>query len=78
MTVVVIKDCTGSYFRYNDKDYQICNSEIVTDFPNGAAVKASFMKVLSCPDHENRPVCKMYHLNEGWIYVTSITTIPEI
>ena len=46
--MTVIKDCTGSYLRFNEKDYHICNADIVLDIENGTEVKASFEKIKSC------------------------------
>lgn len=68
--MTVVKDCTGAYLRFNDKDYQICNIEIVEDFENGVKVEASFEKIDDC---ENIwAACFMMHENEGWINVTKI------
>jgi len=68
--VTVIKDCTGSYLRFNDDDYQICNIEIVENYDNGSKVVASFKKIDNCEyDHA---VCLMIHKSEGWISVTEI------
>ena len=68
--MTVIKDCTGSYLRFNGKDYQICNIEIVEDFENGVEVEASFERIDDCEN--NWIVCYMLHENEGWINVTKI------
>jgi hypothetical protein len=69
--MTVIKDCTGSYLRFNDKDYHICNIETVEYYEDGAEVKASFKKVDDCPDNDEVN-CEMLHNNEGWIEVTKI------
>ena len=68
--MTVIKDCTGSYLRFNGKDYQICNIEIVEGFENGVEVEASFEKIDDCEN--NWAVCYMLHENEGWVNVTKI------
>ncbi len=70
--MIVIKDCTGSYLRFNDKDYRICNFEIVDDFEDGTEVKASFTEIESCSAYDNVNICDMLHINEGWITVTKI------
>ena len=70
--MIVKKDCTGSYLRFNDKDYHICNFEIVDDFEDGTEVKASFTEIGSCSAYDNMFVCDMLHLNEGWIKITKI------
>ncbi len=69
--MTVIKDCTGSYLRLNEKDYHICNIDIVEDINDGSVVKASFIKIDDCHDSEEI-VCEMYHANEGWIEVSDI------
>lgn len=68
--MTVIKDCTGSYLRFNGKDYQICNIEIVEGFESGVEVEASFERIEDCKN--NWVVCFMLHENEGWINVTEI------
>jgi hypothetical protein len=69
--MTVIKDCTGSYLRFNGNDYHICNEAIVENYGNGTEVKASFKKIDDCPDSDEI-VCRMLHNNEGWINVTKI------
>jgi SH3-like domain-containing protein len=68
--MTVIKDCTGSYLRFNGNDYHICNIEIVENFDSGTEVEASFKKIDECDN--NWAVCQMIHDNEGWINVTKI------
>lgn len=43
-TMTVVKDCTGEYFRFYNKDYRVCNLDKVSSFPDGAKVKATFKK----------------------------------
>ncbi|HNX21099.1 MAG TPA: hypothetical protein PKG88_01945 [Bacteroidales bacterium] len=69
--MTVVKDCTGNYLRYHDKDYLICNDEVVEPFENGTEVKASFEKIESCPDCDFI-ACQMLHTHEGWITVKEI------
>jgi len=69
--MVVVKDCTGSYLRFNEKDYHICNIKLVDSYENGAEVKASFEKIDNCPEGDG-VVCMMLHENEGWINITKI------
>lgn len=68
--MTVIKDCTGSYLRYLDRDYHICNIELVEGFENGDAVEASFTKIEKC--ETDQIVCYMLHENEGLIWVSKI------
>ncbi len=72
-SVTVIKDCTGTYLRDNNKDYQVCNISSVASFNDGDVVSASYYQTSSCSDTSQYViVCMMYHENEGYIYVTSI------
>ena len=71
--VRVVRDCTGTYLRFNEKDYQVCNLEKVASYSNGANVTATFKKIEECNGSANDViVCAMYHPNEGWIEVESI------
>ena len=58
-TMTVIKDCTGSYLRFNNKDYPICNEDKLDAFADGATVKASFVKDDKCVS--DRAHCAMVH-----------------
>ena len=69
--MMVVKDCTGSYLRLNEKDYHICNIDIVDDIEDGSVVRASFIKIDNCSESDE-VICMMYHANEGWIEVTNI------
>ena len=62
--MIVVKDCTGSYLRFNGKDYHICNIETVENYDNGTEVKASFKIIDNCID-SNEVVCEILHKNEG-------------
>lgn len=67
----VIKDCTGSYIRQNDKDYFICNEEVTSTFETGTKVYVEYNKVNKC-DQLNDAICLMLHLSEGTIEITKI------
>jgi hypothetical protein len=71
--VTVVKDCTGVYLRFNNKDYLVCNLDKVSSFPDGATVTATFKKIKQCNDAgQSVFVCTMVHDNEGWIEVEKI------
>ena len=72
-SVKLVRDCTGTYLRFNEKDYKVCNLNKVSDYSDGQMVTASFRKSDQCTD-KSQPdmVCMMYHENEGWIQVTDI------
>lgn len=72
-TVTVIRDCTGTYLRFDGKDYQVCNLETVASFTDGATAKVAFKRIGECNGSaKNLIVCHMLHPNEGWIEVRSI------
>jgi hypothetical protein len=69
----VLKDCTGTYLRVDDKDYHVCNIEKTSAFTNGASVSVSFKKIEECNGSAAQQiVCEMLRLNDGWIEIKSI------
>jgi hypothetical protein len=72
-TVTVEHDCTGTYLRFDGKDYHVCNLEKVASFSDGATARAKFKKIRECNGSaRDAIVCAMLHPNEGWIEVRSI------
>lgn len=71
--VLVIRDCSGTYLRFEGKDYQVCNTEKTDKFAGGTAVTATFKRTDKCnnPDFE-AAICFLLHVNEGFIEVTKI------
>lgn len=69
--MIVIKDCTGSYLRFEGNDYHICNIEMVENYDSWTEVEASFKKIDECSEGDV-VVCDMFHQNEGLIRVTKI------
>jgi len=67
----IIKDCTGSYIRFADKDYHICNGDKVDGLDSGTKVMVSFKKISSCSEGFFI-VCRLYHENEGWVKITML------
>lgn len=47
-TMTVIKACEGTYLRFNEKDYTICNEEKLDNFENGQTVTATIIKEDAC------------------------------
>ena len=70
-TMTIVRDCTGTYLRLNEKDYQVCNHEKLSSFVDGTKVKAIFKKVKECKN-KDVAVCMLLHYNEGWIHVRKI------
>lgn len=69
----VIIDCTGTYLRAGEKDFKVCNPEMVSSFTSGTLVEASFKKKSECTGSGNFPViCYLYHEYDGWIEVEKI------
>ena len=72
-SVTVIRDCTGTYLRFHDKDYRVCNLEKVESISNNENITASFKKIIKCKGSANEgTVCLLLHENEGWIEVIDI------
>lgn len=69
---IVVKDCTGTYLRINQKDYMVCNYEVLQNHSNGAEIRVDFKTAESCFHLIDLVVCEMYHENEGLIQVTKI------
>ncbi len=71
--VTIVRDCTGTYLRWEGKDYQVCNLEKVSSFSDGTVVTATFKKIKDCNGSaKDAIVCNMLHANEGWIEVCNI------
>jgi len=72
----VIKDCTGTYLRYQQKDYQVCNTAILANYDNGNSVIAGFNKISSC-DSIPPIVCFMLHPSEGIVEVVCAKPLAD-
>ena len=73
-TMIVIKDCTGQYLRFNELDYRICNTDCVSGFDSGTVVDAKFKEADSrCKDRDEAH-CMMVHPYPigDWIKITKI------
>lgn len=69
----VIKDCTGTYIRYQEKDYQVCNTSTLFPYGDGKSIKVTFKRIDACNNPESTgAVCMMYHENEGWVEIISV------
>ncbi len=72
-TMTVIKDCTGTYLRLNDKDHPICNEDKLDKFASGTVVDASFVKDDKCVS--DRVHCAMVHDHEIEVGAFRVTKI---
>lgn len=67
--VTVVKDCTGVYLRDQQKDYLVCNYEVLNAYSNGTSVRATYQHIGSCPKLDTVVVCEMLHPSEGLVEV---------
>lgn len=68
--MTVVKDCTGAYLRFNNKDYKVCNEESLQTYESGTAVTATFKKTSTCA--QDHAVCLMAHESAGWVEVQKV------
>ena len=66
----VIKDCTGTYLRKNNKDFKVCNKEVLDEFDENVTVTVTYIKLEDC--NEEGFLCELYHEYEGFIEVKEI------
>lgn len=66
------RDCTGTYIQLNDKDYFVCNPEMVSSYDEGSEIKVKFNSKSTCPQDPNQNICEMYHMNYGIVEITEI------
>ena len=72
-TAQVVRDCTGTYLRIDNKDYQVCNLEKVEMIADDEIVTATYKKIDVCNGTANgASICFSLHANEGWIEVVKI------
>lgn len=71
-TATLVRDCTGTYLRYQEKDYHVCNADILSDYHDGDKMIIRFRKIKKCTQQEGQIVCMMFHENEGWIKVKKV------
>ena len=69
-TMLVVRDCTGTYLRENGKDYFVCNKDKLASFNDGATVEATFHSIPTCSSEE--VACMLYHQNEGPVVVDEV------
>jgi hypothetical protein len=68
--VTIIRDCSGTYIRWNNKDYHVCNYEKIADYADNLVLTVDFYKISSCND--TSAVCELYHQNEGPVFIKKI------
>lgn len=69
--VVVVKDCSGTYLKYNHKDYKVINESKLIGFNNGDIINAQFHEEwVECPT--SGTMCLMPHDFEYYIEINKI------
>ena len=69
----VVRDCTGTYLRIaENRDYLVCNAEVLADKKEGANVELTFVYTKECTERDGKIMCMMYHENKGVIRVKSV------
>lgn len=69
----IIIDCTGTYLRFNSKDYKVCNLEKIENFTHGQTVEVSFKKMDECDGSSNfSTTCFLNHPFKAWTQVIKI------
>ena len=69
---VVVKDCTGTYVRVSEKDYLVCNKELLDQNQSGDTLHVRFEQISHCPRLDTTIVCMMYHQHEGLVKLKKI------
>ena len=70
----VIIDCSGTYLQdvKTNRDYHVCNAELIKPFNHGKLVNVTYKKIASCRVLDSVVVCMLYHENDGWIEIVKI------
>ncbi|MCH5598520.1 hypothetical protein [Niabella ginsengisoli] len=69
--MTIVRDCTGTYLRHNNLDYQVCNKKLLKKFNIDEMVIVSIKKLKTCYE-EIGEICLLEHENEGWVKVLSV------
>jgi hypothetical protein len=65
-----IKDCTGSYIRFENTDFKVCNYEELVNYKTGDVIRIEFKKLKECSTiSPDELTCKMAHAFEAYIEV---------
>lgn len=71
----IVRDCTGTYLRWQNADHYIVNDETTDDFNDAEEVKVTFKDVTKNADKitfENESNCMLYHAIEGFVEIKKI------
>lgn len=67
----IIRDCTGTYIRVDNKDYKVCNVGIVSGRADNVIIKVKYKRLDSC-SKKSEPMCLMAHDNQGWVEILEV------
>ncbi|MBL7932795.1 MAG: hypothetical protein JNL60_12875 [Bacteroidia bacterium] len=75
MSAIVVKDCTGTYLRYDNKDHLICNEDKLDGYESGTAVNVSILRDDNCRS-EGVHCAALHHYQcaEGNFWIVKIKT----
>lgn len=59
--MVVIKECEGTYLRFNDLDYSVCNEDMLDKYANGSIINAIIVHSKDC--FSDRAYCYRMHIH---------------
>ncbi|MCI5059379.1 MAG: hypothetical protein MRY83_24920 [Flavobacteriales bacterium] len=67
----VIRNCTGIYLNVDNKNYKVCNRDILQNYENEEPLTATFKKAEDC-DLQSELVCFMHFDFEHYIEIKDI------
>ncbi len=71
-TVVIVRNCSGTYVKIDEQDFQVCNAEALEKFDDGESVDIEYEDVEKCENKEGVAVCMLYHPHEGYVFVNQV------
>ena len=66
----IVRDCTGTYLRMDNRDYLICNPSMAESYENGSSVTVKYQTDDEC--NLTGAACYMYHESHGNVKIISI------
>ena len=59
--VIIVRNCTGTYIRFKEQDYKVCNQELIVKLKSDAKVNVTFEDSNRCKLPKDMAICSMYH-----------------
>ncbi|MCK5814900.1 MAG: hypothetical protein KAH07_03050 [Flavobacteriaceae bacterium] len=59
--VKIVRNCTGTYVRFEEHDYKVCNNEMLASFKNNEKASLTFKDSYPCKLPKETAICAMYH-----------------